>query len=71
MPTNFFVADRRQHVAHRLRQLVESDYVFVISQVQIKGNAFRHVFGEPPARITCFISSPCERRVKPVAVELE
>jgi hypothetical protein len=71
VPANFLVADRLQHVAHRLRQLTESDDVFVISQAQIKSDAFGHVFSEPPAGVTCFVSGPRERRVKPVTVELE
>src|SRR5262249_33629705 len=71
MPTNLLIADRFQHVAHRLRQLVKGHYVFVVSQVQIKSNTFRHVFSEPPARITCFVSRPRDRRLQPIAVELE
>src|SRR6476469_8171656 len=71
VPANFLVADRLLHVAHRLRQLAEGDHVFVISQVQIKSNAFGHVFGEPPAGVTRFVSGPRQCRVKPVTVELE
>ena len=71
VPANLLVADRLQHVAHRLRQLAEGDHVFVVSQVQIKSNAFGHVFSEPPAGVTRFVSSPRDRRVKPVTVELE
>src|SRR5215475_13263712 len=68
---NLFVADRLQHVADGLRQLTKSHHVFVISQVQIKGDAFSQVFSEPPAGVTRFFSSPRDRRVKPVTVEFE
>src|SRR6516225_5418637 len=71
VPANFLVADGLQHVAHRLRQLTESHDAFVISQVQVKSNAFGHMFSEPPAGVTCFVSCPRDRRVKPVTVELE
>jgi len=30
-----------------------------------------HVFSEPPAGVTRFVSGPRERRVKPITVELE
>ena len=71
MSANLLVTDRLQYVAHRLRQLIESHHVFVISQVQIKSNAFGHVFSEPPAGVTSFVSGPRDRCMKPVTVELE
>src|SRR5215216_5197125 len=71
VPANFLVADRRQYVTHGLRQLREGDHVFVISQVQIKSNAFCDVFSEPPAGVTSLVSGPRDRCVKPVTVELK
>src|SRR5262249_55338088 len=71
MPTDLLIADGFQHVAYCLRQLVKGHHVFVVSQVQIKSNTFCHVFSEPPARITRFVSGPRDRRVQPIAVELK
>src|SRR5437667_4020282 len=68
---NFLVADHFQHVTHSLRQLAKGHHVFVISQMQVKSNAFRHVICEPPSGITSFISRPRDRRIEPIAIELE
>src|SRR5262245_52595909 len=71
MRTDLLVPDRRQYITHGLRQLIESDHVFVVSQVQVKSNALRDVIGEPPAGVTSVVSGPRDRCVQPVAVELE
>src|SRR5207253_8137843 len=71
MRDNFLVADCFQDVTHSLGELIERDHVFVVSQMQIKSNAFGHVIGEPPAGITGFVSSPGDRRVKPIAIEFK
>src|SRR5215469_7916520 len=71
MRHNLLVADRVQDVTHSLRQLTKSDHVFVVSQVQVKSNAFRHVIGEPPTGITSFIRRPRDRSMQPIAAKLE
>src|SRR5438067_7115047 len=68
---NFLITDCFQDVTHRLRELAECDHVFVVSQMQVKSNAFGHVIGEPPARITGFMSRPRDRGMKPIAIEFE
>src|SRR6266699_748712 len=68
---NFLITDCFQDVTPRLRELTECDHVFVVSQMQVKSNAFSHVTGEPPAGITSFVSSPRDRRLKPIAIEFE
>src|SRR6516162_9454237 len=71
MRHNLLVANGFQHVLHSLRQLVKRHHVFVISHVQIKSNALSDVIGQPPTGITSFVSGPCDRRVKPIAIEFE
>ena len=71
MRHDFLVADHFQDVPHSLRQLVKGDDVFVISQVQVKSDAFRNVIGEPPTGITGFISRSRDGSVQPIAAELE
>src|SRR5436309_10604666 len=71
MRHNLLITDCSQDVTHSLRELIECDHVFVVSQMQIKSNAFGHVIGEPPPEITGFMSSPGDRRVKPIAIEFE
>src|SRR5262249_58158684 len=71
MRADLLIANRGQYITHSLRQLTEGDHVFVISQVQIKSDAFGDVIGEPPAGVTSFVSGPRDRRMQPVAVELE
>src|SRR5438445_12378178 len=39
--------------------------------MQIKSNAFSHVFGEPPSGVTSYVSGSRDGRVQPIAVELE
>src|SRR5262245_2149491 len=71
MRSDLLVANCLQHVAHSLSQLTERDHVFVISQVQVKSNAFGHVIGEPPIRVARFVSGPRDRGAQPIAVELK
>src|SRR6266480_7204964 len=71
MRHDFLVADHFQDVPHSLRQLVKGDDVFVISQVQVKSNAFGHVIGEPPTGITSFVCRPGDCSMQPIAAELE
>src|SRR5438552_865886 len=46
-------------------------HIFVIPQVQVKGNALRDMLSQPPARVTGLVSRPRDRRVEPIAIELE
>ena len=68
---DFLVTDHLQNVTHGLRQLTESDNWFVVSQPQIKGNAFRDMIGQPPTWIAGFIGRAGDGGVQPIAVELE
>src|SRR5436309_3034583 len=71
MRADLLIANRRQYVSDRLRQLAERDDTFVISQAQVKSDALGDVIGEPPAGITSFVSGPCDRRMQPIAVKFE
>src|SRR5262249_61336475 len=71
MRSDLLVANCLQDVAHSLSQLIEGDHIFVVSQVQIKSNAFSHVISEPPAGITSLVSGTRDRRMQPITVELE
>jgi hypothetical protein len=71
MGHNLFVTDRFEDKSHGLRQLTKCDDAFIISQVQIKGDAFGHVIGQPPAGITSFVGCAVDRCVQPVAIEFE
>src|SRR5207247_8556688 len=71
MRSDLLVPDRCQHVTHGLRELVERDDIFIISQVQVKSDALGDVISEPPAGVTSFVSGSRDCRVQPIAVELE
>src|SRR5438067_1293959 len=42
---DLLVTDDFQDVAHGLRKLTERDHRLVVSQAQVKGNAFGHMIG--------------------------
>src|SRR6266446_7871212 len=71
MRSDLLVPDRCQHVTHGLRELVERDDIFIISQVQVKSDALGDVISEPPAGETSFVGGSRNCRVQPIAVELE
>src|SRR5436189_2327420 len=71
MRADLLVADRFQNITHGLRQLVERDDIFVVSQPQIKSDALSDVISQPPAGITSLVSSSRDRRLQPIPVELE
>ena len=68
---DFFVANRFENVLHRFLKLFEGHDVLVISEMQIKRDAFRDVFGQPPTRIARLVRRAIDRCVQPVPVELE